>query len=306
MSAPGLGEALAADPFGFAALGLAALGAGVGLGRAGPGLGLAVGLGAPLAGAAMGASLGPVPGLTGLVAAGALGLGAALALHRPAVPFAAFALALAGAWVGTALSAFGILALGGAVGVGLGRWSRDGGRARRGLGAGLVLAAALVLGGGLVPAPRPTGGVTARDLGAPDVAAEVTAALLTRVYAALALTDETAIYDALAEVATDPVVAELYLARARVLVDPATAETLVAIDAVEVARAVPEARPGGWRVDAGWTVRGTISHLGHRHGRANRYDATLDLVARDGAWVIGAIALRDQVRIDDPGTGHLE
>ena len=54
---------------------------------------------------------------------------------------------------------------------------------------------------------------------------------------------------------------------------------------------------GGFRVEASWTVSGSVNHFGHVHYRQNRYDATLLLHAVEGAWKIRAIEILDQRRI---------
>ena len=52
-----------------------------------------------------------------------------------------------------------------------------------------------------------------------------------------------------------------------------------------------------FRVDATWTVSGSVNHFGHVHYRQNRYDAAVHLVAVDGTWKIRGIEVLDERRL---------
>jgi hypothetical protein len=50
-----------------------------------------------------------------------------------------------------------------------------------------------------------------------------------------------------------------------------------------------------------WTALGTVGHWGHVHQRKNRYEAVVTVAARDDAWKIVGLELRDEKRVDQAG-----
>jgi hypothetical protein len=71
------------------------------------------------------------------------------------------------------------------------------------------------------------------------------------------------------------------------------------VDEVEVleVRLVRRDGEGGFRIDATWTVSGSVNHFGHVHYRQNRYDAALHIVAVDGTWGIREIEVLEERRL---------
>ena len=70
------------------------------------------------------------------------------------------------------------------------------------------------------------------------------------------------------------------------------------VDEVEVVEVRDTRASGGsLRVEAIWTVSGSVNHFGHVHYRQNRYDAALHLVAVDGVWKLEGIEILDERRI---------
>lgn len=130
-------------------------------------------------------------------------------------------------------------------------------------------------------------------------AAEVLDALLTGVYRSFDLRDEEAIYDRLAVSVTGEQLSEVYLENRRALELENRGGARARVDEVEVleVRSVRRDGEGGFRVDATWTVSGSVNHFGHVHYRQNRYDATVALVATDGAWKIREIEVADERRL---------
>jgi hypothetical protein len=72
--------------------------------------------------------------------------------------------------------------------------------------------------------------------------------------------------------------------------------------AVEEARAERVDGEGvTYAVQGTWTALGTVGHWGHVHQRKNRYEAVVTVAARDGAWKIVGLELRDERRVDQAG-----
>ena len=62
-------------------------------------------------------------------------------------------------------------------------------------------------------------------------------------------------------------------------------------------RSVRRDGEGGFRIDATWTVSGSVNHFGHVHYRQNRYDAALHLLAVEDTWRIRGIEILDERRV---------
>jgi hypothetical protein len=58
---------------------------------------------------------------------------------------------------------------------------------------------------------------------------------------------------------------------------------------------------GGFRVDALWSVSGSVDHLGHVHNRQNRYEAALRIRPLEGVRKITDVEIRDERRVLEPG-----
>ncbi|MBV0913847.1 hypothetical protein [Anianabacter salinae] len=121
--------------------------------------------------------------------------------------------------------------------------------------------------------------------------------ILTQVYDAFGQTEEAAIYDRLAEVATGPALEQLYLERVGALAGGG----LNPDQAIhEVSLLGMNARPQEDRVaiDARWRVLGVVGHSEHMHMRGNAYAADLVMAPADGAWKIVGFTLTDVDRTD--------
>ena len=125
--------------------------------------------------------------------------------------------------------------------------------------------------------------------------------MLKRVYLAFNETEETAIYDGLAQVAAGEALEALYLERVGAMagggLDPA-AEADQQIHEMEMLR-IDTARDGEvFTWDARWRVVGTVGHATHLHVRGNIYAAILGVAPVDGAWRITDFELTDVDRTD--------
>jgi len=129
--------------------------------------------------------------------------------------------------------------------------------------------------------------------------AEVLDDLLTGVYRSFDLRDEVAIYDRLAVSVTGEQLSEVYLENRRALELENRGGARARVDEVEVleVRSVRRDGEGGFRVDATWTVSGSVNHFGHVHYRQNRYDAAVHIIAVDGAWKIREIEILEERRL---------
>jgi hypothetical protein len=123
--------------------------------------------------------------------------------------------------------------------------------------------------------------------------------LLTNVYRAFDVRDESRVYDRLAVSVTGDQLSRIYLenrksmelenrggARANVV-----EVTVLSVDGVK------QAEKGGFIADAHWKVSGSVNHFGHTHYRQNRYHALVTFAAVGGSWKIRDIELIDEKRL---------
>ena len=130
-------------------------------------------------------------------------------------------------------------------------------------------------------------------------AAEAVDGLLTNIYRAFDLRDEEAVYDRLAVSFSGDKLSEIYLENRRALELDNRGGARARVDEVEVleVRSVRRDGEGGFRVEALWTVSGSVNHFGHVHYRQNRYDAALRIRAVKGVWKIHDIEILDERRV---------
>lgn len=130
-------------------------------------------------------------------------------------------------------------------------------------------------------------------------ASQVLDDLLTNVYRSFDLRDEEAIYDRLALSVTGQQLSDVYLENRRALELENRGGARARVDEVRVLeiRAIRADGAGGYRVDATWTVAGSVNHFGHVHYRQNRYDAGVHVMAQDGVWKISRIEVVDERRV---------
>ena len=134
-----------------------------------------------------------------------------------------------------------------------------------------------------------------------DRAAALLQTLLKNVYRAFDFREEEDVYDKLALSVSGDLLTDIYLQNRRSLAVQQAGGAQAKIKEVSVESAHAE------RVDADgltyalhgtWTALGTVGHWGHVHQRMNRYDAVVTVAARDGAWNIVGLEMRDEQRID--------
>ncbi len=145
-----------------------------------------------------------------------------------------------------------------------------------------------------VALPGLAGGAPARA-----EAADILDDLLTGVYRSFDLRDEEAIYDRLAVSVTGEQLSAVYLENRRALELENRGGARARVDEVEVLEVRSVRRDGqeGFRIDATWTVSGSVNHFGHVHYRQNRYDAAVHIADVEGTWKIREIEVLDERRL---------
>ena len=142
------------------------------------------------------------------------------------------------------------------------------------------------------------GEMTAVELGGEGY--RITPAMLSVVYQAFGETEETRIYDGLAQVAAGDALEQLYLERLGAMAGGGLEPDQTIHD---MALLGLSARSEGDIVtmDAKWRVLGTVGHAEHMHVRGNAYSATLVLEPVDGNWRMTGFKLTDVDRTDAGG-----
>ncbi|MFO1051400.1 MAG: hypothetical protein U1F36_04240 [Planctomycetota bacterium] len=150
----------------------------------------------------------------------------------------------------------------------------------------------------------------------PAQATAIVDGLLRNLYAAFDARREEEIYDALAVSVVPELVSDLYgqIYESLILRNQSGAVCQIekvdiesrSIDlaaAVEPWDLLPAERAAGihFRAEWGWTVRGMVSHWGHRHTRTNRYDVKMWICLDRGSWRIGSFEVQDLKRTDSDG-----
>ncbi len=121
--------------------------------------------------------------------------------------------------------------------------------------------------------------------------------ILAVIYDAFGQTEEAAIYDRLAEVATGPALQQLYLERVGAMAGGGLNPDQ---KIHEVSLLGMSARPAGDTVgiEAKWRVLGVVGHSEHMHMRGNAYAADLVMAPEGGTWKISGFTLTDVDRAD--------
>ena len=163
-----------------------------------------------------------------------------------------------------------------------------------------LLIAGIAIGGWSFIAPKPGGAPVSDGMSPAEFSREsplVLPGILTNVYDAFGETQEAAIYDRLAEVATGPALEQLYLERVGAMAGGGLNPDQ---EIHEVSLLGMSARPQGDRVaiTAKWRVLGVVGHSEHMHMRGNAYAADLLMAADGGAWKIVGFTLTDVDRTD--------
>lgn len=109
--------------------------------------------------------------------------------------------------------------------------------------------------------------------------------------------DESQIYDALAQSVDGELLRKLYLEindSLRIQEQGGAISRIEQVNLIDGSQQSDVFVPLGFRYRCKWNIVGTIEHWGHIHERTNQYDAAFDLKVVDGAWKIVAMDLIDQ------------
>ena len=135
-------------------------------------------------------------------------------------------------------------------------------------------------------------------------AEEIFTVLHRNIYRAFDYTDESAIYDALAQSVDGPELAVIYndVYQSLILRDQGGAVCKVQdvrVDEAQVLDEPVDGEPAGYKVRCTWEVDGLVQHHGHTHARTNRFSAVYTLAPRGNEWRIIATDVIEQQRTDD-------
>lgn len=135
-------------------------------------------------------------------------------------------------------------------------------------------------------------------------AREIFTVLHRNIYRAFDYTDESAIYDALAQSVEGAELAVIYndVYQSLILRDQGGAVCKVQDVRIDKAQVLDEpiaGEPAGYKVRCTWEVDGLVQHHGHTHARTNRFSAIYTLAPRQGEWRIIATDIIEQQRTDD-------
>jgi hypothetical protein len=129
-------------------------------------------------------------------------------------------------------------------------------------------------------------------------------ALLKNVYRAFDFREEEDVYDKLALTVSGDLLTDIYLQNRRSMAVQQAGGAQAKIKEVVVEAAHAERTDGEgltYALHGTWTALGTVGHWGHVHQRKNRYEAVVTVAARDDAWKIVDLELRDEKRVDQAG-----
>lgn len=123
--------------------------------------------------------------------------------------------------------------------------------------------------------------------------------LLTNVYRAFDVRDESRVYDRLATSVMGDQLTQVYLQNRRALELENRGGAQANVDDVELlsVKQVTASKAGGFVADALWTVSGSVSHFGHTHYRRNKNHALVTFEKEGDAWKIRGIELIDEQRL---------
>ncbi|MFN3167853.1 MAG: hypothetical protein ACE37H_12395 [Phycisphaeraceae bacterium] len=123
--------------------------------------------------------------------------------------------------------------------------------------------------------------------------------LLANVYRAFAYRDESKAFDRLATSVAGPLREQLYLDIRRGIADAEDGGPSVRVLAVEVVDCVlEESNSQRLRARVRWVSRGSVSHWGHAHDRANQYNAEVVAEPVDGRWRLTGVRILEERRVE--------
>jgi len=123
--------------------------------------------------------------------------------------------------------------------------------------------------------------------------------LLSNVYRAFDVRNESRVYDRLAVSVTGDKLAQIYLENRKSLEFENRGGARANVDEVNILAVndVTRSENNDFVADAQWSVSGSVNHFGHSHYRQNQYHALVTFAAVDGSWKIRAIELIDEKRV---------
>ncbi|NNL78718.1 MAG: hypothetical protein HKO68_20485, partial [Desulfobacterales bacterium] len=123
--------------------------------------------------------------------------------------------------------------------------------------------------------------------------------LLTNVYRAFDVRDESRVYDRLSMAVNGSQLSQIYLQNRKSLELENRGGVRATVDEVDIlsVNGVQKSADGGFVADAVWTVSGSVSHFGHTHYRRNRSHALVTFVIDADSWKIKGIELIDEKRL---------
>lgn len=123
--------------------------------------------------------------------------------------------------------------------------------------------------------------------------------LLTNVYRAFDVRDESRVYDRLAMSVTSDQLSEIYLQNRQSLELENRGGARANVDAVDVLKidTVTNSEENGFVADTVWTVSGSVSHFGHTHYRRNKNRALVTFMMENDSWKIRDIELIEEKRL---------
>lgn len=205
------------------------------------------------------------------------------AMARLRIPWLSLAVLLAGFW--------------------LLRRSSGSRRRRAGITAVALLLAVLLLPWGVTRTRLP---FLHPDAPSPAQARRILEPMLSRIYKALDLEEETRAYDRLAEDVAGELVTGLYLdSRKRLLEGTRQGAVVEVLDVDVVAAGTPRAGTDDQRIftyPCRWTVTAKVTHWQHSHERRNLYAGELALTVAGDRWKLAGLELRSAEREVVPGS----
>ena len=123
--------------------------------------------------------------------------------------------------------------------------------------------------------------------------------LLTNVYRAFDVRDESRVYDRLAVSVTGDQLSSIYLENRKSLEFENRGGAHANVDEVDIlsVNRVKKLADDGFVTDAAWTVSGSVSHFGHTHYRRNQYQALVTFIMDGASWKITDIELLAEKRL---------
>jgi hypothetical protein len=132
-----------------------------------------------------------------------------------------------------------------------------------------------------------------------DKAERAIESLLANVYQAFAYRDESKVFDTLATSVDGPLREQLYLDIRRGVSDAENGGPTVRVLDVDVVDCeIEQADSDQLRAKVRWVSRGSVSHWGHAHERANQYRARVVAKPVDGSWRLTDVNILEEERID--------